>query len=279
MKILYEQLDEGGFLGEFGITRCFFKQLFTQRDHKNISMKPHFHTNYEILIAESGTLVYEAEGKTYTLESGQYLLLPPGTHHRVVNRSPQASNFSISLTLSPQSDLLPQINSCKSGTVSPRIWENIRQIVAENTQLQQLSFQMIAGNIWEVLVLLWRLCGMGDVRTPSTGPKEEVRLILAKEYISDNIAYAPTVSDVSAYCYLSTKQLTRLFQQHDQTTPADYIRSLRIHRIEKLLQDTALSLGQISELMHFPNVYYFNTYFKKHAGMAPGEFRKMHCAK
>ena len=53
----------------------------------------------------------------------------------------------------------------------------------------------------------------------------------------------------------------------EETTPA------RI--IEKLLSDPTLSLREISEIMGFNNEYYFSTFFKKHGGSPPGEYRRM----
>ena len=86
---------------------------------------------------------------------------------------------------------------------------------------------------------------------------------------------APSGEEVSEYCYLSTKQLTRIFQRYEDISPGEYIMKMRISTIEKLLADDSLSLKQISEITNFKNEYYFNAFFKKHSGMPPGEYRKM----
>ena len=86
---------------------------------------------------------------------------------------------------------------------------------------------------------------------------------------------APNVTDVSKYCYLSAKQLTRIFQRFEGISPGEYVINKRIKRIEKLLADQNLTLKQIGSMMNFANEYYFNTFFKKYSGMPPGEYRKM----
>ena len=83
------------------------------------------------------------------------------------------------------------------------------------------------------------------------------------------------MSDVAEYCYLGTKQLTRLFREYEDNTPAAYIRERKIGHIERLLSETELSLREISEKMSFANEYHFNSFFKKYAGMTPREYRRM----
>jgi AraC-like DNA-binding protein len=97
---------------------------------------------------------------------------------------------------------------------------------------------------------------------------------MAKQYISDNINTPLTVLEVADYCHLSTKQLTRIFIIEEGMHTAEYIRKMRCIEIEKLLCDKALSLKAISEQMGFSSEYYFNSYFKKYAGLAPGIYRR-----
>jgi AraC-like DNA-binding protein len=113
-----------------------------------------------------------------------------------------------------------------------------------------------------------RLVGFYDIN-------QERAAELAKQYIEDNISHAPDVREVADYCGISTKQLTRLFKKFEDTSPGEYIIGKRVKHIEKLLADPSLSLKQISIIMNFENEYYFNTFFKKHSGMPPGEYRKM----
>jgi AraC-like DNA-binding protein len=83
------------------------------------------------------------------------------------------------------------------------------------------------------------------------------------------------VGEVAKYCYLSTKQLTRIFNVYEGVSPGEYIIKARVAKIKKLISDKSFSLKQISDIMHFNNEYYFNAFFKKHSGLPPGEYRKM----
>ena len=96
-----------------------------------------------------------------------------------------------------------------------------------------------------------------------------------KQYIKDNIASKITVSDVAAYCFLGTKQLTRLFDKYEDITPLCYIHKQKIKYIDSLLLD-GYALKDISEKMNFSSEYYFNNFYKKSTGISPGRFKKTH---
>lgn len=197
------------------------------------------------------------------------MLIPPLVSHKVAKSSPNTNKISITFNLAENKQI-----DCFAGCVTDRIIGNIELIENEWDLKKESSTVLIEGYIAEIIVKILRLS--------RTNEKEQARetddnhiIILAKQYINDNIENSPTVNEVATYCYLSTKQLTRLFYKHLGLSPGAYIKQERTKVIEQLLADNTLSLKQISEKMNFANEYYFNSYFKKFAGMPPGEYRKM----
>lgn len=280
MKILYNQSHTDSissvFLDNYGIQQCYFKYLCTDHDAGIISLKSHYHTHYEIHIVEQGSITYETAENIYPLNSGHFILLPPLKLHRMLNRSADASSFSITFHLNGEAAELEKIHTVHNGSIPERIVQNIKMILTEHNQPELFSDRLVAGNILEILILLWRNCGFSSPAAPWHENTENPRLTMVKQYISDNIERAPSVSEVAAYCHLSTRQLARLFDQWESCSPATYINRLRTQQIESLLKNRELSLHQISEYMNFSSEYYFNSYFKKHAGMTPGTFRSMY---
>jgi len=280
MKILYKQpRTAGGILDGVGIKNCYFKYLVTERDAKNISRKPHYHTDYEIHMVQQGRLLYEANDCHFTLNSGNFLLLPPGVLHRVEDRAPATVTFSLTFHTAPGGCPLPTLTECIFGAIDTRLQETARWLLAEYRHTKPLSAELMEANILQMLVLLWRSSGLKGTAPTCTSNEEHPQVAIAKQYIRDNIEHAPSVADVAAYCHISTRQLNRLFYQHEGVAPAAYIQKHRAAHIQKLLCDSNLSLGVISERMHFSSEYYFSAFFKKHIGLAPGAYRSMHTAK
>lgn len=271
MKILYKQPEDYGnsSLSRFGVQNCYFKKLSIDRDRSSITKKTHHHTGFEMHIVTDGYQEYEIDGTRYKLESGYFLLIYPNVKHTVITSTPHTQKYSV--TFNKQID--DHLN-CFFGSLSPRIFDNIVFISNEVLLKKEISATLIENNILEIIVLALRLSGIKENEN-TLKQDENATASLAKQYIDDNIEMTPSVADVAEYCYLSTKQLTRIFNKFEGISPGEYIISRRIKKIEKLLADHTLSLKQISEIMHFDNEYYFNAFFKKHSGMPPGEYRKM----
>lgn len=279
MKLLFEQSaskeDAGStFLLNLGIKQCYVSYLFADRDSDRILTKRHQHACYEIHIVKTGEITYIVDDTSYTLSSGNFLLLPPYTLHQSQQLHSGTSMICITFYTTEKADILPNMAQCVHGEMSRSVQDCIRLMISEHTHGQHAYSQLVASAVAQALILLWRICGTQNSLSSKRRTSENPRLNLAMQYIQDNIDHAPTVSEVSAYCNMSAKQLTRLFMLTKNMTPSEYIRSLRISRIETLLKSTNLSLHDISEQMHFSSEYYFNTFFRQYSGMPPGEFRK-----
>ena len=271
MRIFYKQpeQDATGSLSSFGVQNCYFKELSFERDNKSITKKIHHHTGFEMHIITEGFQEYEVNGRRYTLESGCFLIIYPGVSHTVIDSAPHTKKYSI--TFDKHSE---KSQDCFLGTINDRILGNFDYIYNEALLKKEISTTLIENNILEILVFAFRLSGLEEKKNTKK-QNENVVVSLAKRYIDDNIEMAPSVEKVSEYCYLSTKQLTRIFNRFEGVSPGEYIINGRIAKIEKMLADDSFSLKQISEIMNFKNEYYFNLFFKKHSGMPPGEYRKM----
>ena len=271
MRILYKQpdRDNSSSLSQFGVQNCYLKKLSIDLDHSNITKKRHHHTGFEMHIVTEGYQEYEVDGVVYKLEGGNFLIIYPNAPHTIIRSAPKTQKYSI--TFSKQVD---RLSGCLFGMNTTRMSDDLVFISQEASLKKEISDILMENLILEILVLSFRLCGIKE-NEKHTQQNENATITLAKQYIEDNIETALCIADVSAYCYLSTKQLTRLFHKFENTSPGEYIISRRAKKIETLLQDQSLSLKQISTMMNFDNEYYFNAFFKKYSGMPPGEYRKM----
>lgn len=260
-------------LWSLGIRNCYFRKLFHEKNAWSAE-KIHHHTSVEIHMLLEGSQVYELEGKVWGLEAGQYLLIQPNVAHRILRSTEQTSKYAISFRVEKDSRLqLPEERSVL-GQLTPRMLENIRFLVEEAKRSTENSAVLMGNCVLETILLLLRHSGAGEA--PQRKPlAPNAALALAKQYILEHLEVGPRVEDVADYCYMSRKQLNRIFQWFEGVSVGEYIRSSRTKRIEELLADEKISLKEVSRRMHFSSEYYFNSYFKKNAGMPPGEYRKM----
>lgn len=272
MKILYKQND----ISKFCISNCYLKHILVDRDFKNITKKVHHHTDFEVHLIQSGSQIYEMNGTEYTISPGEYIIIPPHTKHRLSFSAPDTLKYSITFNIAQNNPLLPLAICSYSGTgaITSQISENLQFITEEFRLKRTTSFLMIENRVFETIILLLRTAGMKESDQDNSAAADS-RIIIAKQYIDDNVELNLTTSDVAKYCYLSPKQLSRLFLKYEDISLADYIKKQRIQHAAELLSDDTLSLKDISEKLNFNNEHYFNSFIKKHLGMPPGAFRKM----
>lgn len=285
MKILYMQRnDENSDLSKIsilegcGITSCFLRYANSENHFSTLSPRMHQHTFNELHLVLEGSQQYQILNSVYTVPSGHFLLIPADLPHQHLFTAPNTRKYTISF--SPAKNATSGLAAffekkliCKAATEDAL--NALRNIESEADAMLEYSIALIESKLFLFLLYLARDAGISEgSRAIST--EEDPRLRLARQFIADNLDHAVSCSEVANYCHLSQKQLSRLFDRFLGTSIADYIRSQRIIRIKRLLTDSSDSLEQISEKMHFSNVYHFNTFFAKYAGIAPGRFRKMH---
>lgn len=274
MKIIYRQNPLDKAFGDIGIQNCCMKHSSYHKRAKDATTKEHHHTGFEIHIIENGHQSYLFNGTECVVPAGHYLLIPPNLKHCLKDVSPLLKKFAITFQADETSPF-SAITSYVSGNLSSLITDALKKISLEEQSHLFYAERLIENNIFDILIYFLRDCGFKEAKKDDAFPQEDARLFIAKQYIKDNIESNLKVADIAAYCYLGTKQLTRLFQENADTTPAAYIQKQKIKHIEKLLTETDISLRDISEKMNFSSEYHLNSFFKKYAGMPPGEYRKM----
>lgn len=268
MRVIYKQPSNTR-LPFFGVRDCYFKTLSTFKDSRIVTHKLHHHNFVEMHILKDGCECYEVEGQNITLVAGDMLIVRACTPHRLIDSDLQTRKYVVCFSADVQ---LP--NSLILSQVSPRMWERIAMI-EEEAEYKTESARFLLGNaVAELVIMTLRLSGITEESQKTIGEEYDV-VSMAKQYIIDNIDNAPSVSDVAAYCAMSTKHLGRLFMADLEMSPGDYIIKLRVERAVELLSTTNWPLKEISERMHFSSVYYFCAFFKSNVGLPPGEYRGM----
>lgn len=72
---------------------------------------------------------------------------------------------------------------------------------------------------------------------------------------------------------LTPKYLSLLIKQTSGRSVSDWIDYCIIMEAKSLLRYSDLSIQQVAYTLHFPTPSFFGTYFKRHVGITPGEFR------
>lgn len=100
-----------------------------------------------------------------------------------------------------------------------------------------------------------------------------------EEYIRGHI-HDPMLNaeQIAAHIALSVRWIRQIFKDVRGMTVSDYILSLRIDNVKRLLTASALTVTEIAEHSGFLTKSHFFAAFKKSTGLTPNEYRQIHRA-
>lgn len=92
--------------------------------------------------------------------------------------------------------------------------------------------------------------------------------------IEDQLVHAVDVTNLATAANKSSRSIERLFTEHLSCSPAEYIRTRRLHLSRKLLRETTAPVTNIAFASGFSSLRAFNDAFKKQYNHTPSDFRQ-----
>ena len=98
-------------------------------------------------------------------------------------------------------------------------------------------------------------------------------VVKALSFMKGNVIKGLTLKDVSDYLYISTWYLSKLIKKETGSTFIDILNEIRIDEAKKLLLEPQYKVYEVSAMIGFTDVTYFNKLFKGSTGLKPMEYR------
>ena len=231
--------------------------------------------NTGLLYILEGTYEYRWQGGDFRAEAGSLVYLPPDC---------KPYSYSISFPSDAQGARTMQIelkiqdvktSKCISYSEHPTL-------VFENAQFLKGLFESVENafkksestsklHLYSALFSLLAACSEELISVPESA----ARIAPAVKYITENYTKDLDVGELATLCYISKSQLNRLFKNHLGISPIAYRNRLRINTAKKLLRDPELSVGEISDMLGFYDLYAFSHFFASVMGVSPAKYRKI----
>ena len=95
-----------------------------------------------------------------------------------------------------------------------------------------------------------------------------------KKYISDHICEDISLTRLSEVTGYSANYLSRIFRMQTGEKLIEFIGKQKMERIDELMKDSQMDIGEIAEKTGFQSRTYFNRFIKRWTGMSPKDYRK-----
>ncbi len=247
-----------------------------------------------------GELVIETPDGQYTLHRGETFVCPTGTYLKLKYADPNSKFSALGLTDRIIQSLLNTnmhlwnniVYVLKERIVRPAVNADIEQersimwhyaeLINGLLQLKERPFkqQMI------YLVLQMGLLGFCAYYKETTGSPQQVEAvesgatqsqILFTKFMellqNEKVKHQPVAYYADKLC-ISSKYLSYVCKTVSGKSASDFIQNAVVGEIMHYLENTTLSVKEISNLMGFQNISFFGKFVKTHLGVSPNKYRK-----
>ena len=251
----------------------------------------HWHDEMEAVVLTSGTVVFAAGNRKYTLQEGEGFFINSGALHGAWSVDTSGCRFH-SLVFHPrlvggssdsvfyQNYVKPLMeNSGLEGVVlSPRISWQADAIAAIESAWQACAKEPV-GYEFQVRTNLSQLLCLLQSGFPENAVPNKKQLRAAERiknmlhFIHENFSHDLNTTAIAGSARVSDSECLRCFHNIIGTTPIQYLRQYRIQRSAQMLTETDMPVSEIAGRCGFQDVSYFTKTFRELRGCAPSEYR------
>ncbi|MBE5863314.1 MAG: helix-turn-helix transcriptional regulator [Lachnospiraceae bacterium] len=244
-----------------------------------------------LLYVEEGSFHIFEEEEEFTVEAGDLLFLKQGLHHFGDVKCPKGTKWFFvhfhleegdgGRELAPYERFLyteteePRVRACHVLPKTIHIERGTRIFSRFMTLERMFSSRDYSANLnlnaylYEILMDIYE---QTISERHIDGKSEKVQKMMT--FLDERSDRPFDSGELEEFMGLTFKHLNLLFKQTTGTTLWKYHSSARTERAKRLLAATTLSIGEISDALHFESPYYFCNVFKKQTGIAPSQYRK-----
>ena len=228
-----------------------------------------------VMLCVAGRGWCETSGGRFDVTAGEVVILPPRHPHAYgADKREPWTIWWLHLTGRDLAEFLDAANVTVEQpvrTISERY--RVAALVSEvltwmERDTTTASITAASGAAWHLLSLL--------VAQPSSGDERSDSIDEAAEYLRAHVGERVEVSQLAAAANLSPSHFAALFRQRLGMPVLRYQTQLRMARARELLDQTSLSIAQISERVGYADSFYFARQFRATHGMTPTGYREHH---
>ncbi len=225
----------------------------------NVNFQLHCHDAYEILLFRRGDSRYIVEGRIYSLEPGDMMIMRKNEMHRIYHNS-ETTYERYLMVVEPdffRAYHCPELEAVfleKTGSQGNKIdsalcrscglHEAFERLQKYSGHFQDRYTPIVAATVIEILYLINNIEHFSKDDTPSP----QLKSIIA--YINDHFTAPLTLDALSQRFYISKSHLCRIFKEGTGITVHNYITGKRLTRAREL-KAQGHSLAQAAALAGF----------------------------
>ncbi|CAI6085509.1 helix-turn-helix domain-containing protein [Cohnella sp. JJ-181] len=249
-------------------------------EKKAFLLREDTYPHWTVFAVEDGLFSFEINGAKGTAGRGDLVLCPPSVPFIREAIAPVSFHFILfdwsddtGDVLSGELPMLETLLSIKDSGRLSSTYLRLRKWNGAEHALAVRSKRHLLADLW----LMYLEEADGGVKLPAESDERSSMMLQAKRIIRENAFAASSfnLKMLAARFGLSQVQFTRSFRRATGHLPREYLISVRLHKVQSLLLESELTLGQIAEACGYENEFYLSRIFTKRLGVSPSRFRRL----
>ena len=249
------------------------------------AMPEHIHEGcIELCFCSRGSLVFECEGKTYTLMPDNVFLTQPGDrHHLTTNhkgmrmywlffRYPRKGASVLGLPTRETAELVSRLKAIDAHDFA--VDHGMRQLFRDIFK----AYEELPRGAYRTLVLRTLILSILIQTIKSAGNRPSLKTIAKISDIAKMISRRPahrfSLAEMAKHAKMSESYFTALFRSVVGLPPYAYLSKCRLDMARTRLAETTASVADIAHDLGFASPQHLAPQFRKTYGLTPTEWRK-----
>lgn len=252
----------------------------------------HFHNQYEIFYIIEGERMFFFNNREYVARAGDLILVNSNLIHMTKSRTGSNDGHNRIILYITQDKMaaydkmypslhLVQFFNDNYGVyhldreqqaLLLNLFRDIRHALTSRGHNYKLAidFNILS---WFLKLMEFARDQNQEIPYDSDNPKYKAAYSIA-DYLSANCEHAPSLDELSEKFFLSKSYICRIFKEVTGYTVSEYLNIHRIKKAKRYLEETDMSISEISHVLGYESLTYFERMFKQYMTLSPLKYRK-----
>lgn len=243
------------------------------RKNEKIALHKHGFTQIEIML--NGRRRCKNAEDDIQLTAGEIIVVPMNVEHCFFEHSSDLEYLSFKIQSDEEYSMPSRLFKVSNDLFVHWVINNFREIIRNHKySVSPASFEIMH----VLLSALMEHLKVNNQLRPEPPLLHEIRQNIARYGARCNVNVLAEELGMNVYKFRRKfrKAMLELAPGARFSSPQQFIKNELLSSAIKHLCGSDVSIGELSDMLHFNNVYTFSRFFKNNTGLAPGAYRKKH---
>lgn len=246
----------------------------------NYSVPVHWHTDFEIVYVESGSMIISNNNEELAISEGEFCFINSNALHSVISLTPSVHHaiiFHPSLLDFRQHDLaqsnfIQPLTSGNSKVITTILHnDNFKNKIHDLAYTEETEYLRIKLLLYQLILDFYEYKLINIKNQEDQMSKIKHIITYLQLHYKTNV----NLKNLSKYMGYSENYLCKYFKERTGQTIFQYLNQYRIHKSIYLLEQTNKSMIEIALDCGYESDSYYIKQFKKQMNQTPKQYRKL----